>query len=108
MAIGPTENSSSADVQGWYNIEDNSDWQTSDEDFMSSSSSQEEEEEEQKMPRAVSFGSSTHKAAPESSVVAMKELTRVEKAVISQRFEPYFERKKIDAQEYFKYPRAAY
>ena len=64
------------DERNWFNAEDNSDLDTSNESYMSSS-----DEEEDDLPI---FGGMTPKPK------TVKELTREDKAILQRRFEPYF------------------
>jgi len=88
----------------WYNAEDNSDLDTSNDSYMSSSDDELPETEYEEFHTRVSFGSAREPESVGSSglIKVMKELTREEKALVSRRFEPYFRRIRMDAFDYFR------
>ena len=89
--------------QHWFNAEDNSDLDTSNESYMSSS------DEEEEFPTLlidgpnngrISFGGNPQPSL-KSGIHVMKEFTREDKALVSRRFEPYFRKIRVDAWDYF-------
>ena len=66
----------------WFNAEDNSDFDTSNESYMSDD--------------------------PDEACVPQREFTREEKAIFSRRFEPYFARKRMTSDDYWRGARVPY
>lgn len=84
----------------WFNVEDNSDLDTSNESYMSSSS----EEEDQSSDLRGTF-SATPQGVPSSSAKELKQLrefTREEKALVSRRFDPYFDSKRLNSDDFWR------
>ena len=101
MIPASDNNIASFDDKNWFNAEDNSDFDTSNESYMSSSDDEEEEDLPdfaQNVNERLSFGGSS---AAMRNPMAVKNLTREDKALLQRRFEPFFQRIRMDASEYF-------
>lgn len=98
----------------WYNIEDNSDLNTSNESYMSSSSSDLEEDVDVPSQRDLNGNSfagsmmSLQGAKPPNNMRMMRKFSRGDQAIAARRFESYFTKLKIEPEDYFKTERRMY
>ena len=87
----------------WVNIEDNDDLNSSNESYISSSSGDDDEEFDSRN----TFGS---QEPPKQKLLykEFKDLNREERALVSRRFQPYFNKMNINVDEYWRRGRRTY